>query len=178
MVVFFFYGCEETPQVQIITPENGIIDTSTSEVTIIGKITPPRSSLSIAYSGECGTSYLRDIPLNDDVFVHTFAIHGVKRIELFLVSPQSKTASYSLVLKNAPLDKTGECRYLNVRKTDWDAPRAYMVEKSCYEIGYEYGSFLFQQKVGLSHPHESTVSIPFRCRDDAQTKKGIDASGF
>lgn len=48
-------------------------------------------------------------------------------------------------------------------------------EESCHELGYRYGLCVTKSMHGIPCKPENDISIPVRCRGDAETQKGINA---
>ncbi len=184
-----FWACEDTPYIEILSPVSTPSSNSDSlEITvnsermdsirIVGKIIPSDATLSIAYGGECGKSYYRDIETVEGRFTHNIPISFIREIDLFLYTSKGSVASKTLFLINqGDTRKSGEdeCDYLKVRKAEDTRPSAYIVEESCYEIGYKYGSCVSREHLDMACKPGTDVSIPFRCRDKVETEGGIKA---
>jgi len=183
-----FSACEETPSIEILSPISLSKDSDAVEITvnaekmdsitITGRITPPDATLSIVYGGECGKSYFRDIETLNGRFSHTVPISFIREIDLFLYTPKGSEVSKTLFFINqGQTRKSGEeeCAYLKVRRAEDNRPSAYIVEESCYEIGYKYGSCVSRAHLDMACKPGTDVSIPFRCRERDETKAGIEA---
>ncbi|MGA9046567.1 hypothetical protein [Sulfuricurvum sp.] len=184
-----FSACEDTPSIEILAPASPLSEDSdtveitvdserTDSITIAGRITPPNATLSVVYGGECGKSYYRDIETLNGTFSHRVPISFIREIDFFLYTPKGSESSKTLFFINqGDTRKSGEeeCDYLKVRKAEDTRPSAYIVEESCYEIGYKYGSCVSRAHLDMACKPGTDVSIPFRCRERAETEAGIKA---
>lgn len=184
-----FSACEDAPSIEILSPVLALSEDSdaveitvdsekTDSITITGRITPPDATLSIVYGGECGKSYYRDIETLNGRFSHRVPISFIREIDLFLYTSKGTESSKTLFFINkGHTRKSGEeeCDYLKVRKAEDNRPAAYIVEESCYEIGYKYGSCVSRAHLDMACKPGTDVSIPFRCRERDETKAGIEA---
>lgn len=174
MVILIFLGCNDTPSLEIrkSTQVNSV-------VRIEGKIDPPESMLSVSSIGECGRSAYRDIEVDEGGrFTLHVPLSFIDEMEFLLSTPQGGHLSQTLRLANNGRirEKRGdECGYMHVRESDEDRPMLFVVEESCYDIGYKYGSCVSRSHLNIPCKVGTNVSIPFRCRDTIETKKGIQA---
>lgn len=184
-----FSACEDTPSIEILSPvstlsedadavEIAVDSERTDSIRITGRVTPPDATLSIVYGGECGKSYFRDIETVNGIFSHRVPISFIREIDLFLYTSKGSEASKTLFFINqGSTRKSGEeeCDYLKVRPVADNRPSAYIVEESCYDIGYKYGSCISRTHLDMGCKPGTDVSIPFRCRERAETEAGIKA---
>ena len=52
---------------------------------------------------------------------------------------------------------------------------AYAAESTCYELGYKFGMYATKATNGIPCKPENDIVIPKRCRNKAETGRGIRA---
>lgn len=195
LALLFFMGgalvsCSSPPVVTLLEPFIALSDSNTDEdtvivnsdnsdtVMIVGQIIPRDATLSISYIGACGQSYFRDIKAEGGIFTEPVPIAFVRDIELLVTGTKNTHSSKFIHLKDVgklKVKKGDECDYMKVRRYNEEAPRVYVVEESCYEIGYKYGSCVSRRHLNIPCKPGTDVAIPFRCRDRFDTQEGIEA---
>ena len=87
----------------------------------------------------------------------------------------------SIIFKNKYDEKNSQINTTEINVTDADAPKTEAddegeAEESCYDLGYKYGGCANKSSLGLPCDTGTDFIMPERCRNNADTERGISDS--